>query len=56
MNGAEKGTWAFLAIAAGGAGVKYVTEVETWWIGLIFLVVSGIFVFIREWRKKTLSK
>lgn len=52
MNGAEKGTWAFLAIITGGAGAKYVTEVETWWIGLIFLTVSGVFVYVREWRKK----
>lgn len=52
MNGTEKGTWLFLAIISGSAAAKFIVDVETWWIGLVLVVVSGCFVFLREWRKK----
>jgi len=52
MNGTEKGTWAFLAIVAGGAGANYIVNQSTWWIGLILICVSGGFIALREWRKK----
>jgi len=53
MNGTEKGTWLFLAIVSGSAAAKFIIEIETWWVGLILAIVSGFFVFLREWRKKS---
>ena len=51
MNGTEKGTWAFLAIITGGAGASYVVDINTWWIGLILIIVAGAFIALREYRK-----